>query len=306
MQEPKAVMEASQELVLEWTDRGIQSVLSHPRFRRAVCQSSFDKAELFASEPAFHRFALDRGYSLLGIFATCLHYSKEGLTLTALKAMAQESKAASPGRVSAFIAMMRKIGALEVTEQSSDRRVHKMVVTPPFLRFMQARARIDIAALALVSPLGERGLKAFEHPAFFPAIMNAGVMLSRGGVPQSEGGVIEFFSERHMGLHIIHDILGQQGEALDGAPVAVSVSALSKRFGVSRAHVLKLFRDAAEAGLVTWDPGTRKLAFSDKLTRRLLYYFAVVLMAAATYVSIALSSQAVEESEIGNGAIAAK
>lgn len=298
--------ETPQDLLLEWTDRGMASIQSHPQFRRAVRQSARDKADLFANESAFHRYALDRGYSLLSIFATCLHFSETGLTLTALKAMAQESKAASPGRVSSFIAMMRKIGAIAVADQMDDRRVHKMIVTQPFLRFMQERARIDTAALALMSPLGQRGLQSFENPAFFPAIMRAGVMLMRGGVPTSEGSVIEFFSERHMGLHVMHDIMGQHEEVLDGLPATISVSALSKRFGVSRAHVLKLFRDAAKAGLLVWDPDARSLTFSEKLSRRLLYYFAVILMGAAAFVTIALASPEMQAGESESHLLAAK
>jgi hypothetical protein len=76
---------------------------------------------------------------------------------------------------------------------------------------------------------------------------------------------------------------------LDGVVVAISVSAISKRFGVSRAHVLKLFRDAAEAGLVTWNPSARSLTFSSTLVARLLYYFSVVLMGTAVFVTLALA-----------------
>jgi hypothetical protein len=260
---------------------GVESFRAHPLFDEALLQNAGEKARQFASEPSLHRFALDRGHSMLGIYATCLHLQGR-LTVSTLKVAAQELGVASPGRVMSFVAMTKKIGVLSENAPGSDRRVRGLSVSQAFLDFLRDRLRIDLAALAMLSPIGDEALRSFPDPGFFPAYMRvAGEGMGKGGFPPSRSGVMEFFADRQMGLQILYDIIAGDAASLDSVPVAVSISALSKRFGVSRPHVLKLLRDADRRGLVRWHAEARSVELSPRLVEKLRTYVAFIFIGTA-------------------------
>ena len=64
---------------------------------------------------------------------------------------------------------------------------------------------------------------------------------------------MQLFLERNAGLVMLFNIMlaGERDDTFPPMrPVRVSISALATRFGVSRAHVRKLLRDAQQAGLI--------------------------------------------------------
>ena len=56
------------------------------------------------------------------------------------------------------------------------------------------------------------------------------------------------------------------GAAPDGTVVPVSISALSARFGIARAHARRLLADAAEAGLVRRASGSGTVMVLPRLS----------------------------------------
>lgn len=262
----------------------------HPQFVAAMRCSAAHKTNLFLREPAIHRFAIDKGSSLLGIFVTSLHCSTEGLTLSALKAMCAESKLCSPGRVVAFVAAMRKRRDILPANPASRSRTRALVLSERFVGFQKDRLHAEILATALVSPIAEEGLRAFTDETFFPTYMSVvmGLLRTYFQATIASAPVIEFFSDRHGGMLVLHDVMAQSENALQSQAVTISVSGMSKRFKISRAHILKLLRDAHAEGLVTWQPASRELTLSPVLVLSLKRYFGSIFMATIYCLSVVL------------------
>ena len=66
------------------------------------------------------------------------------------------------------------------------------------------------------------------------------------------------------------------GAAPDGTVVPVSISALSARFGIARAHARRLLADAAEAGLVRRTSGSETVIVLPRLVRAVGDLFAAM------------------------------
>lgn len=266
------------------------AMAARPEFVAAMRRSAANKANLFLRQPQIHRFAIDKGSSLLNVFVTCLHYSDQGLTLAALKGLCADSKLCSSGRVVAFVAAMRKRGDILPAEPASRSRTRQLILGDQFLSFQKERLRAEISAAALLSPLGDEGLKAFADERFFTCYMKVVLGLVYAyRTTVANTPVVEFFSERHGGMLVLHDVMAANENALQSLPVAISVSAMSKRFRISRAHILKLLRDAHAEGLVTWHAESRELTLSPEFVLSLKRYFGSIFTSTIYCLSVALA-----------------
>jgi hypothetical protein len=258
----------------------ILAFLRHQEFNKALRHGAVRKAKLYGDLKPLHRFASDRGSSLLGIFALSLHFSEQGLSVGGLQAMRAESSFCSAGRAAAFIATMRKRADFMPADNKPRTRVSKLVISERFISFERERLRADIESLEMLSPLGEFGLAQLDKPAFFAGYMR---VAARGLGRQANEHVreVEFFQERNTGLLALYDIIADSEDALESKPVAVSISQLSKRFDVSRTHILRLLRDADAEGLVVWQADERLVTLTPKLVRALHGYVAFILAGSA-------------------------
>ena len=258
----------------------ILAFLRHQEFNKALRHGAVRKAKLFGDLKPLHRFASDRGSSLLGIFALSLHFSEQGLSVGGLQAMRAESNFCSAGRAAAFIATMRKRADFMPADNKPRTRVSKLVISERFISFERERLRADIEGLQMLSPLGEFGLAHLDTPAFFAGYMR--VAARRLGRQANEHvREVEFFQERNTGLLALYDIIADSEDALESKPVAVSISQLSKRFDVSRTHILRLLRDADAEGLVVWQADERLVTLTPKLVRALHGYVAFIIAGSA-------------------------
>jgi hypothetical protein len=252
----------------------------HPRFLEAVRKAASDKARLFDADRRLHRFAIDRGSSLLGLFALALHYSDQGLTVGGLQAMRAESNFCSPGRASAFVAAMRRSGHFVSADIGAQRRTRRLAVSDAFIAFQKSRVHGDMECLSLISPIGTFGLRALSRQGYFADyVRTAGSGLAQ--VANLHNERVEFFSERNIGLLVLFDLVAHHEATLDSNPVALSISQLSKQFDASRTHVLRLLRDADKAGLLAWAPDARQVALLPPLVRAIKSYFAHIFAGTA-------------------------
>jgi hypothetical protein len=258
----------------------ILAFLRHPDFNAVLRHGAVRKAKLYGDLKPLHRFASDRGSSLLGIFALSLHFSDEGLSVGGLQAMRAESNFCSAGRAAAFIATMRRRADFVPADNRPRTRVRNLVVSERFVSFERERLRADVESLEMLSPLGEFGLAHLDMPAFFAEYMRVAAR-GLGGQANEHVPEVEFFQERNTGLLVLYDIIAGNGDALDGKPVAVSISQLSKHFDVSRTHILRLLRDADAEGLVVWQADERLVTFAPELVRALRGYVAFILAGSA-------------------------
>lgn len=258
----------------------IKAFLAHPDFNGILRRSSAQKALLFGQERPQHRYAIDRNSSLLGIFALTLFYTPEGLTVGRLQAMRAESNFCSAGRASSFIAVMRKRGDFIPADQSTRKRVRKLALGERFLAFQRERVRIDVQALAELSPIGVIASREYERPTFFPEYL-AIAATGLGAAANERVEEVDFFSERNTGLLMLHDIVATSEDALRSVPVPISISLLSKRYEASRTHILRLLRDADSKGLMIWKPELREVTLTPKLVRGYRIYAANILAGTA-------------------------
>lgn len=202
----------------------------------------------------------DRARLLFGYFALHLDLSRDpsdptsGLTPTRMKVFCAELGICSPGRATAMLSLMRFTGYLTPDLQGSDRRQRRLVATDRLLDLLSARWRLHFTAMAPLMPDGDALLTALDEPGFAPALVFAMVERFQFGFRfMTHAPGLGLFGERNAGMLILASLL-TAGAPDDTMPprraVPLSISALARRFGVSRPHVLKLIRDASEDGSI--------------------------------------------------------
>lgn len=202
----------------------------------------------------------DRGRLLFGYLALYLHATRDpadassGLTPTRMKAMCVEFDVCSPGRAGAMLSLMRFSGYLAPDIQIVDKRQRRLVATEKLYDLLRARWRLHYSAMAPLLPDGAALLAALDDPAFDHALVVAMVERFRAGfrLVHSAPG-LGLFGERNAGMLILTSLIaaGTEDDTVPPQrPVPISIAALARRFKVSRPHVLKLIRDAADEGFL--------------------------------------------------------
>ena len=248
---------------IDWagpTPEEVAVVRRHPNFAAAMQASMRVPLDLYQGNRLVNLIINDRGRYVLSMFALHLHYARRpdaptsGLTAARLQAMCAQEKVCSFGRAGALISLLRWTGYLAPAPAAQDRRVRLLMPTDKLMAMHRERWRRQLGAVALVLPEAGDALTHFDHPAFGPAFTAAQAREFLGGFRLlNDAPEVQFFADRNAGLFILFSI------ALAGAPddavpptrlVAISASALAKRFHVSRSHVITLLRDAVDAGLL--------------------------------------------------------
>ena len=126
--------------------------------------------------------------------------------------------------------------------------------TPRFLAAWRGHFRAALAATAIVEPRAHALLARFEEPPLFAAFVRFQCegLLGSALRPVAWPDIARVFMHRLAGSQIVGALLASEGE--DGfpprGPIAFSIAAAARRFGVSRAHVRRMIVEAEKAGLV--------------------------------------------------------
>jgi hypothetical protein len=238
----------------------VVALRARPDFAAAMRASANGVVALYEGSRVLNWLMDDRGRVLFGYLALHLHYSRDGadassgLTPTNMKALCAELDICSPGRVFAMLSLMRFRGYLMPDPDVTDRRQRRLIATEKLIAFLRDRWRPHFVAMAPLFSDGEAILGALDDPAATRPLVDAMVARFRAGfrlVAHAPG--LGLFGERNAGTLILASLL-VSGRADDtvppSQPVPISISALARRFSVSRPHVLKLIRDAADDGLI--------------------------------------------------------
>ena len=106
------------------------------------------------------------------------------------------------------------------------------------------------------------------------------------------------FAERSAGMMILFSLLlahESEGSFPPTRPVSISITGLARRFGVSRAHVLRLLRDAEHAGFLRRvGAGKDSIELQPKLTQAALDMFATMFLYLANCARTAMTEMAGE------------
>jgi hypothetical protein len=182
---------------------------------------------------------------------------------------------------------MRGRGDLLSIANDQDRRVRTLVPGKAFLAFQRDRVLVEIRALARITPAFGQLLAARDPDEISEAFMreaSALMLVALGGVFNEPTAIINIFADHDCGLLLLYDLIEDPG-ALMSRPFKISVSRLSRRFGVSRVHILELLADPAARGLLDWRPDTRELTFSPTLAHAVRYCFGGVFITLAHHVA---------------------
>jgi hypothetical protein len=265
----------------------VAALRQHPNFGEAMRASAAGLVSLYQGGHLLNWLMDDRGRMLFAYFALYLHFTRDpdeptsGLTPTRMKQGCAEFDICSPGRAVAMLSIMRFAGYL-APAPAADRRVRGLVATDKLVALLVERWRVHLAALVMVRPEGDLALAALDHPAFVRRMIIAMTERFRAGFRfLSHAPGLGLFGERNAGMLILSTLVSA-GEPDDTTPpqrpVPVSVSSLARRFGVSRPHVLKLLRDAAEEGLLARSDADGRIAILPPLADAAQGIFAAMFL----------------------------
>jgi hypothetical protein len=258
---------------------------AQPRFADAVRRSAVGLLELHRGGRLLKWIMDDRGRMLFGYSAAYLHFSHDpadpssGLTPTRMKALCAELGICSAGRAIATFSLMRAAGYLAPDPHVGDRRRRRYLATSQLVDSVMERCHLHIAAMAPLFPDGEALLSVSRNPLFTRRVITAMAAHYRSGFRfMTPAPSLRLFADRNAGMLLLCHLIttGAPDETVPPSrPVPISVSALARRFGVSRPHVVKLVRDAADAGLIgrVGDDGDQ-LVIKPALADALLEFFA--------------------------------
>jgi hypothetical protein len=242
------------------TPEAIAALRARPAFTQAMRTSSAGLVAMYQGGHLLNWLMDDRGRLLFAYLALYLDASRDsadpssGLTPTRMRTLVAELGVCSPGRATAMLSLMRFSGYLAPDIQVVDRRQRRLVATEKLRSLLRERWQLHFTAMAPLLPDGDDIVAALDDPAVTRAMIIQMVERFRAGFRFiSHAPELGLFGERNGGLFILMTLItaGDEDDTVPPSrPVPISVDALARRFRVSRPHVLKLIRDAADGGFI--------------------------------------------------------
>ncbi len=231
-------------------------------------------------DPVAHANFRDTGKLVLAMIALYLD-ATGGLTHRRLREISQKAGTLSAGRATAILLHLRMIGYVTAVSTRADGSARLYVPTQKMREVFRNRIRIDIEALAMLEPEVDSLLARFAEDETFRIFMAEAGNLIGEAKPNEEEGLVRYdaITSKNAGQIIIYNLLqaadhGREFPPLGPAPV--SVSALSRRFGVSRAHVLRVLREMEDGGFVTRAADGNGYELQQRLHDAFRQHFALV------------------------------
>lgn len=259
----------------------------HRELPGAVAAFATSLIDLYEGNTLLNALLCDRGRVLVGFFVLYLDVlplpgtAARGATLGAVQALCRQTRLCSAGRAASVLAAMR-FGGYVVPEQDS--RDHRRRILVPARRLIEAHHQHWVRQFEAMSPV-------FPEAALVPARLETGsfrtAFLRRLGTYFLAGfrvldhaPILTGLAESNAGLLILSSLALRQltGEASPGEPAPISVSALARRFCVSRAHVRNMLSLAEQAGLLIHAPGSEHVTVRPALTEALIHFYGVLFM----------------------------
>jgi hypothetical protein len=276
----------------------IAALRTHPQFEAACRATAGGMVELYEGNRLLNTVVNDRGRLVIGYLVLYLHFGtqdndpRSGLTLSRLKTICVEQGICSAGRAEALVAVMRLFGYLEPAPDAADRRVRRLVPTEKLIATYQQRWERVMAALGRIRPEADAALTAIRRIEFVSALVRQYTEHFLAGIRiMDHSPDLMLFTDRNAGLMVAFSLLLDSCD--DGftptRPVTVSISALSRRFGVSRVHVRKMLRDAVEQGFIARPDGDDgPILVQPHLTQATQTFFATIFLFNAHCIGAAL------------------
>jgi hypothetical protein len=282
----------------ELAPEAVAVMCAHPRFAQAMRAVLADNVALYRGNRILNYVGYDRGRLIIGILALYLHVGRRaddpgsGLTAQRLKALCVEQDVCSAGRARAMLSLLQLFGYLE-RAPAADGRYKQLAPTPLLLPFLRERWNAMLGATALVVPEVGPARDALARDDFLGCLARNVVERFRTGIRTlAVTPTLKPFAEHNAGIMILSSLVLAGGEAdtmPPSAPVHLSISELARRFSVSRAHVLRLLREATAHGLITRGTGGEDtITFTPALAQALRQSVALLFLFFAHCARVAL------------------
>lgn len=244
------------ETAVDWLDAACgpearAALAAHPAFRPAMERLVGEISALYSGNRLLNRLLSDRGRNMLGLLVLYLDALPPaeggGLTTARIVALCTSTGLCSRGRAKAMLALMRWGGYVAPAAPGEDRRVKPLMPQEKLVALQHRRWRLVFEAGSAFDPELARLAPRLADAAFTRvlAVMLGGAFLA-GFRPVSAAMELDDLVDRDGGLMVLLALL--TAESTGEEPP--SIANLSRRFHLSRAHVLDLLRLAEEQGLV--------------------------------------------------------
>jgi hypothetical protein len=226
---------------------------AEPLYPQAIRRFAANMLAAGDADLALDGILKDAGRNVGAMCAVYLHVSG-GLTLPRLKTLCAGFGLASPGRARALLLYLRYLGYVGAPQARAKGEPAVYPVPPKLLVTWREHQRAVLDAVAVIEPQTAALIDRFETPGVFEAYATLLVEAFLATVPHIDVNAPYFriFMHRHAGIQIVHFLLAHAADEAfpPREPIAVSLSALAQRFGVSRSHVRRLLEAAEREGLI--------------------------------------------------------
>jgi hypothetical protein len=254
------------------TREAFEAVRAHPGFRGAVERAASESVAHFQRlEPPYQWITKDIGRASICVTALTLHLMG-GLTVQTLTAACVEAKLSSAGRVQQVVRRCQDIGEMVVAPGAGLWTRRPMRLGDGLIGALRARALIDFnAALPLAPDLAAAAELPDTDEGFVNYLLCISTIISqrRDFFAFMESPPVNFFLDREAGMSILFDLIGAQAPVRERLLEEAKISryALSRRYGVSRAHINKLLAESGHIDCVASDRVVFSQTLSDAMER---------------------------------------
>lgn len=256
-----------------------------PGFAEAVRHSTRAPLAILDRDPDFYRCIADIPTYALGVLALHLH-ALDRLHHRGLREAAKDLFSA--GRASAILKRMQTAGLIVPVDAYRNGRQRRYGPAPAMVQAFRAAYRIELTSLAMIDPRVGILVEDYENPAVFDGII-AFLASAHLAAPTLDQQLIEPLGgvgRRSMGLFLAYALAEtafEAGASRAEGTIALNLSALSKRLGVSRTHGRRILTMLEDGGLVkpgaTPDQLVLTPAFAEAYDLYFLGMFTGLLMA---------------------------
>ncbi len=255
---------------------------SRPGLSAAIANFATDLIEHYKGDALLNKLVCDRGRILITLFVLYLEVlplpgtQTTGATLSSVQALCRRTGICSPGRAAAVLAAMRFGGYIATHADPEDHRRRLLVSTEKLLRMHRHHWVRQFEAMAPALPQAALVPARLKEGAFRTAFLyELGTYFLAGFRVLDHAPLLEELAESNAGLLMMSSLALRQlsGEGMPGETVPISISALARRFYVSRAHVRNMLQISERTGLLARVNGSEDVVVLPALTEALIQFY---------------------------------
>ena len=263
------------------------AVRAHLALSGAVAKFAGSLIDIDEGNALLNTLLCDRGRVLVGFLLLYLEVlslpgtSVPGTTLSTVQARRRRTQLCSPGRTASILAAMRFGGYIVPRTDPVDHRRRFLIPTQRLVAAYQQRVVRQFKAMAPVRPGAILVPALLEGRAFRTAFLHQlGTHFLAGFRVLDHIPVLAKLAECNAGLLMMSSLVLRQltNEGTPGGAVPISISALSRRFCVPRAHVRNMLVISEAAGLLAHAPGSESVVVLPALTETIIQFYGVVFI----------------------------